>query len=56
LRTHRPARPPGGAGRARVRGLFTAADGETFTTARTTLVSGRLLTWYGPSLLEAARS
>jgi hypothetical protein len=34
---------------------FTAADGpEEFTTARTTLVSGRLLTWYGPSLLEAA--
>ena len=34
---------------------FTAADGpEAFTTARTTLVSGRLLTWYGPSLLEAA--
>jgi ABC-type Fe3+-hydroxamate transport system substrate-binding protein len=34
---------------------FTAADGpEAFTTARTTLVSGRLLTWYGPSLREAA--
>jgi ABC-type Fe3+-hydroxamate transport system substrate-binding protein len=34
---------------------FTAADGpESFTTTRTTLVSGRLLTWYGPSLLEAA--
>lgn len=35
--------------------MFTAADGpEAFTTTRTTLVSGRLLTWYGPSLLEAA--
>lgn len=34
---------------------FATADGpEAFTTARTTLVSGRLLTWYGPSLLEAA--
>ena len=34
---------------------FTAADGaEAFTTASTTLVSGRLLTWYGPSLLEAS--
>jgi ABC-type Fe3+-hydroxamate transport system substrate-binding protein len=32
---------------------FTAADGKAFTTARTTLVSGRLLTWYGPSLLDA---
>ena len=30
---------------------FTAADGpEAFATARTALVSGRLLTWYGPSL------
>ncbi len=35
--------------------LFTATDGpEAFTGARTTLVSGRLLTWYGPSLREAA--
>lgn len=34
---------------------FTATDGpEAFATARTALVSGRLLTWYGPSLLEAA--
>jgi hypothetical protein len=34
---------------------FTADDGpKAFTTARTTLASGRLLTWYGPSLLEAA--
>ncbi|WP_121258155.1 helical backbone metal receptor [Nocardioides ferulae] len=33
---------------------FTDADGpEAFTTA-TELVSGRLLTWYGPSLVEAA--
>jgi ABC-type Fe3+-hydroxamate transport system substrate-binding protein len=35
--------------------VFTAEDGpEAFTRARTALVSGRLLTWYGPSLLEAA--
>jgi ABC-type Fe3+-hydroxamate transport system substrate-binding protein len=35
--------------------VFTQVDGpEAFTTARTTLVSGRLLTWYGPSLLDAA--
>ena len=34
---------------------FTAADGpEAFATARTALISGRLLTWYGPSLREAA--
>ncbi|MEO3935259.1 helical backbone metal receptor [Dermatophilaceae bacterium Soc4.6] len=34
--------------------VFTAADGpEAFTRAPTALVSGRLLTWYGPSLLEA---
>jgi hypothetical protein len=34
--------------------VFTAADGpEAFTRASTTLVSGRLLTWYGPSLVEA---
>lgn len=33
---------------------FSPADGpEVFTTAPTRLVSGRLLTWYGPSLLEA---
>ncbi|MAS55540.1 MAG: helical backbone metal receptor [Nocardioides sp.] len=35
--------------------VFTADDGpEAFTTTPTELVSGRLLTWYGPSLLEAA--
>lgn len=34
---------------------FTAADGpEAFTRTPTELVSGRLLTWYGPSLVEAA--
>ena len=34
--------------------VFTAEDGpEAFTQAPTALVSGRLLTWYGPSLLEA---
>ena len=34
--------------------LFTADDGpESFTRTPTRLVSGRLLTWYGPSLLEA---
>ncbi len=34
--------------------VFTAEDGpESFTKVRTALVSGRLLTWYGPSLLEA---
>ncbi|HYN71647.1 MAG TPA: hypothetical protein VES60_04020 [Nakamurella sp.] len=34
---------------------FTAADGlEAFTTASTRLVSGRPLTWYGPSLRDAA--
>jgi ABC-type Fe3+-hydroxamate transport system substrate-binding protein len=33
---------------------FSASDGpEAFTCVPTTLVSGRLLTWYGPSLLEA---
>lgn len=32
---------------------FTADDGpETFTQTPAELVSGRLLTWYGPSLLE----
>ncbi len=35
--------------------VFTADDGpEAFSVAQTRLVSGRLLTWYGPSLLEAA--
>jgi ABC-type Fe3+-hydroxamate transport system substrate-binding protein len=34
--------------------LFTADDGpEAFTHTRTRLLSGRLLTWYGPSLVEA---
>lgn len=34
---------------------FTAHDGpESFSTAATRLVSGRLITWYGPSLIEAA--
>ena len=36
--------------------LFTAQDGpEAFHKVSTRLVSGRLLTWYGPSLLEARR-
>jgi ABC-type Fe3+-hydroxamate transport system substrate-binding protein len=36
--------------------LFTADDGpEAFPGAPAALVSGRLLTWYGPSLTEAAR-
>lgn len=36
---------------------FTADDGpEAFTRTPTELVSGRLLTWYGPSLLEAHRT
>ena len=35
---------------------FTAEDGpESFPGAQSVLVSGRLLTWYGPSLAEAAR-
>lgn len=35
--------------------VFTADDGpEAFRVVPTTLVSGRLVTWYGPSLLEAA--
>lgn len=35
--------------------VFTADDGpEAFTATPIELVSGRLLTWYGPSLLEAA--
>ena len=34
--------------------VFTAEDGpEAFPRTGTRLVSGRLLTWYGPSLLEA---
>ena len=34
--------------------LFTPDDGpEAFQRVRTALVSGRLLTWYGPSLVEA---
>lgn len=32
---------------------FTATDGPEVFTAPTRLVSGRLLTWYGPSLVEA---
>ncbi|GAA0928418.1 helical backbone metal receptor [Pseudonocardia zijingensis] len=36
--------------------LFTADDGpEAFPGVPSALVSGRLLTWYGPSLAEAAR-
>ncbi|MFD4324864.1 helical backbone metal receptor [Nocardioides sp. NPDC058538] len=36
--------------------VFTAEDGpEAFTRPPTELVSGRLITWYGPSLLEAHR-
>ncbi|MDO9456437.1 helical backbone metal receptor [Nocardioides sp.] len=35
--------------------VFTADDGpEAFTRTPTELVSGRLVTWYGPSLVEAA--
>ncbi|MHC1562553.1 helical backbone metal receptor [Actinomycetospora sp. C-140] len=34
---------------------FTADDGPESFVAPSALVSGRLLTWYGPSLLEAAR-
>lgn len=35
---------------------FTAEDGpESFLGTQSVLVSGRLLTWYGPSLAEAAR-
>jgi ABC-type Fe3+-hydroxamate transport system substrate-binding protein len=34
--------------------VFTSGDGpEAFSHARTALVSGRLLTWYGPSLVGA---
>lgn len=36
--------------------VFTTEDGpEAFTHVRTALVSGRLLTWYGPSLQDARR-
>ncbi|MFE6645126.1 helical backbone metal receptor [Nocardioides sp. NPDC057772] len=36
--------------------VFTAEDGpEAFSRTPTELVSGRLITWYGPSLLEAHR-
>ena len=35
--------------------LFTAEDGPEAFAAQSALVSGRLLTWYGPSLVEAAR-
>lgn len=36
--------------------VFTADDGpEAFARTPTELVSGRLLTWYGPSLVDAAR-
>lgn len=35
--------------------LFTTDDGpEAFTRTPTELISGRLITWYGPSLVEAA--
>ena len=34
---------------------FTADDGPESFAAPSVLVSGRLLTWYGPSLLAAAR-
>ena len=37
--------------------VFTEGDGpEAFSRARTALVSGRLLTWYGPSLVGARRA
>ncbi len=36
--------------------VFTVDDGpEAFARTPTELISGRLITWYGPSLLEAAR-
>ncbi len=36
--------------------VFTERDGpEAFQQAPTRLVSGRLITWYGPSLIEAHR-
>jgi hypothetical protein len=34
---------------------FTAEDGPESFPTQSVLVSGRLLTWYGPSLAEAAR-
>ena len=35
--------------------VFTASDGpEAFASVPTHLVSGRLITWYGPAMLEAA--
>ncbi|GAB4010778.1 helical backbone metal receptor [Nocardioides ultimimeridianus] len=34
--------------------VFTEADGPEVFTVPTELVSGRLLTWYGPSLVDAA--
>ena len=34
--------------------VFTATDGPEAFTVPTELVSGRLITWYGPSLVEAA--
>jgi ABC-type Fe3+-hydroxamate transport system substrate-binding protein len=36
--------------------LFTSGDGPEAFSAPSVLVSGRLLTWYGPSLTEAART
>lgn len=37
--------------------VFTAEDGpEAFTSAPTALVSGRLLTWYGPAMVETWRT
>lgn len=37
--------------------VFTADDGpEAFTRVPTRLVSGRLLTWYGPAMVEAHRA
>ena len=34
--------------------VFTATDGPDAFTVPTELISGRLITWYGPSLIEAA--
>jgi hypothetical protein len=36
--------------------LFTAEDGPEALALPTELVSGRLLTWYGPSLVDAHAS
>ena len=33
--------------------VFTADDGPEAFTTPTRLVSGRLLTWYGPAMVEA---